>query len=133
MNVRRCRVSEGWHLYTPTHGSRFYANKTDKNGESESEFVSFLAEDDIKRILARVKHPQTSGKIKKWYHNYVKNRNMFDYFGKLLKWYNSTWYDGCPDEKHYLQMLDDAFWSRMPVGCELANSFTNREFLDAEH
>jgi len=45
------------------HGSQFFANKTDKNGESESAFSQFLEENGIKHILARVKHPQTNGKI----------------------------------------------------------------------
>jgi transposase InsO family protein len=45
------------------HGSQYFANKTDKNGESESAFGQFLAKNEIKHILARVKHPQTNGKI----------------------------------------------------------------------
>ena len=39
------------------HGSQFFVNKTDKNGESESAFGQFLANNEIKHILARVKHP----------------------------------------------------------------------------
>jgi len=49
------------------HGPQFFANKTDKNGDSVSAFSSFLAENGIKHILAMVKHPQTNGKIEKWY------------------------------------------------------------------
>ena len=45
------------------HGSQFFANKTDKNGESESSFGEFLAKNEIKHILARVMHPQTNGNM----------------------------------------------------------------------
>ena len=34
------------------HGTQFFANKTDKNGESESAFDQFLVENNIKHILA---------------------------------------------------------------------------------
>jgi putative transposase len=107
------------------HGSQFFANKTDKDGESESEFSSFLIENGIKHILARVKHPQTNGKIEKWYHTYEKNRKLFDDFDKFVDWYNSTRYHESLDEKHYLQTPEDAFWARMPDGCKL-NQFLLR-------
>lgn len=102
------------------HGSQFFANKTDKNGDSESAFGQFLAENKIKHILARVKHPQTNGKIEKWYHTYEKSRKLFDDFDKFLNWYNSIRYHESLDEKHYLQTPEDAFWSRLPDGCKLS-------------
>lgn len=101
------------------HGSQFFANKTDKNGESESSFGEFLAKNEIKHILARVKHPQTNGKIEKWYHTYEKSRKLFDDFDKFLNWYNSVRYHESLDEKHYLQTPEDAFWARLPIGCKL--------------
>ena len=66
------------------HGSQFFANKSDKNGDSECAFGQFLAENRIKHILARVKHPQTNGKIEKWFHTYEKSRKLFDDFDKFL-------------------------------------------------
>ena len=45
-------------------------------------FSAFLAKNEIKHILARVKHPQTNGKIEKWYHTYEKSRKSFDDFNK---------------------------------------------------
>jgi transposase InsO family protein len=112
------------------HGSQFFANKTDKEGDSESAFDAFLAKNDIKHILAGVKHPQTNGKIEKWYHTYEKSRKLFDDFDKFLDRYNSIRYHESLDEKHYLQTPEDAFWSRMPDECKL-NQFllrTERDF-----
>ena len=107
------------------HGTQFFANKMDKNGESECAFDTFLAKNEIKHILARVKHPQTNGKIEKWYHTYEKSRKLFNNFDKFLNWYNSTRYHESLDEKHYLQTPEDAFWSRLPDECKL-NLFLSR-------
>ncbi|VVB63390.1 Integrase core domain protein [uncultured archaeon] len=107
------------------HGSQFYANKTDKNGKSESSFSSFLMENGINHILARVQHPETNGKIEKWFHDYEKNRKSFEDFDKFMYWYNSIRYHESLDEKHYLQTPEDAFWRRMPDECKL-NQFLIR-------
>jgi len=101
------------------HGTQFFANKKDKNGDADSTFGEFLEQNQIKHILGRIKHPQTNGKIEKWYDTYEKNRNLFDDFDKFLNWYNSIRYHESLDEKHYLQTPKDAFWSRLPVGCKL--------------
>ena len=90
-----------------------------KNGDSESAFEKFLEENNIKHIMARIKHPQTNGKIEKWYHTYEKSRKLFDDFDKFVNWYNSIRYHESLDEKHYLQTPEDAFWARLPEGCKL--------------
>jgi putative transposase len=107
------------------HGTQFFANKEDKNGESESAFGAFLAENEVKHILARVKHPQTNGKIEKWYHTYEKSRKLFDDFDKFLNWYNSIRYHESLDDGQDLQTPEDAFWRRLPDECKL-NLFISR-------
>ncbi|CAD6493694.1 MAG: hypothetical protein FFODKBPE_00551 [Candidatus Argoarchaeum ethanivorans] len=47
-------------------------------------FEAFLKEHDIKHIKARVKHPQTNGKVEKWYDLYEKQRSEFLSFGLWL-------------------------------------------------
>ncbi len=91
------------------HGSQFFANKSDRNGELECAFGLFLAENKIKHILARVKHPQTDGKIEKWFHTYEKSRKLFDDFDKFLNWYGSIMHHESLEEKHYLQTPEGAF------------------------
>lgn len=71
-------------------GSQFYANKKDKNDESESQFEAFLKENGIKHIKARVNHPQTNGKVEKWYELYKKLRSKFNTFADFVKWYNTV-------------------------------------------
>lgn len=110
-------------------GSQFYANKKDKNDLSESSFESFLYEHEIKHIKARIKHPQTNGKVEKWYDLYEKLRSRFDSFADFVKWYNTIRFHESLDSKHYIQTPEDAFWSRLPTGCKL-NVFLNR--MEAE-
>jgi len=108
-------------------GSQYYANKKDKNGESEIKFEVFLKEHDIKHIKARVKHPQTNGKVEKWYDLYEKQRSKFDSFADFAKWYNIVRYHESLITKHYLQTPEDAFWSRLPDGSKLNVFFKRME------
>jgi putative transposase len=101
------------------HGSQFCANKKDSSGNSESSFEAFLKESGIKHIMARVKHPQTNGKVEKWYDLYEKQRNKFESFDIFVNWYNTVRYHESLDTKHYLQTPDDAFLSRLPQACKL--------------
>lgn len=107
------------------HGSQFYANKKDKNGRSNSKFLTFLTENKIKHIKARVKHPQTNGKIEKWYDTYEKHRIKFENFDKFVNWYNSVQYHESLDSDHYLLTPNEAFWMRLPDECKL-NMFMRR-------
>jgi putative transposase len=96
-----------------------------KNGEEESSFSEFLNDNGIKHIKARVKHPQTNGKIEKWFDTYEKNRFRFQDFSTFVNWYNTVRYHSSLDTKHYLQTPEIAFWARLPEGCKL-NMFLNR-------
>ena len=83
------------------HGSQFYANKKDKKGYSKSKFTEFLESKKIEHVLAGVKHPQSNGKIERWF-GLVENK-FDDWFGynitKFVRWYNevkphmSLWFD----------------------------------------
>lgn len=101
------------------HGSQFFANKKDSKGNSESSFEAFLKESGIRHIVARIKHPQTNGKVEKWYDLYEKQRDKFESFDVFVNWYNSVRYHESLDTKHYLQTPDDAFLARLPQACKL--------------
>ncbi|VUT28143.1 MAG: hypothetical protein SYNGOMJ08_00705 [Candidatus Syntrophoarchaeum sp. GoM_oil] len=42
----------------------------------------------IKQILCRYNHPQSNGKIEKWFDLYKNHRNSFDGLDKMIEWYN---------------------------------------------
>ena len=63
----------------------------------------------IKHIKARVKHPQTNGKLEKWNDTYELNRFRFDNFDNFVNWYNTVRFHEALDTKWYLQTPDNAF------------------------
>ena len=55
------------------HGAQFIHNLGGK-----SKFQTFLKEQGIKQILCRIKHPQSNGKVEKWFQIYKNHRHAFD-------------------------------------------------------
>ncbi len=70
------------------HGTQFYAVNRDEDGNADHAFEDFCAEYGIYHILARVKHPQTNGKMERWFQTYQKNRERFTSFQQFADWYN---------------------------------------------
>jgi putative transposase len=65
------------------HGAQFVCMQSEK-----SQFKEFLAKQEIKQILCRIKHPQSNGKIEKWFDTYDRHRLAFKTKEKFLRWYN---------------------------------------------
>ena len=65
------------------HGAQFMNNM---NGYSE--FQEFLKLNGIKHIKCKIKHPQSNGKIEKWFGCYDKHRKAFKTSEEFVKWYN---------------------------------------------
>lgn len=67
------------------HGSQFIDNKG-----GDSRFVEFLERHGIQQILCRIKHPQTNGKVEKWFDTYEHHRDAFKTKEDFLFWYNEV-------------------------------------------
>ena len=67
------------------HGSQFM-----NNVEGYSEFQEFLKLNKIKHIKCKIKHPQSNGKIEKWFGCYDKHRKAFRTKEEFLHWYNEV-------------------------------------------
>ena len=67
------------------HGSQFMNNM-----DGYSEFQEFLKLKGIKHIKCRIKHPQSNGKVEKWFGCYDKHRNAFKTKEEFLHWYNEV-------------------------------------------
>ncbi|MBU0980133.1 MAG: DDE-type integrase/transposase/recombinase [Nanoarchaeota archaeon] len=67
------------------HGSQFVSNL-----DGDSRFQAFLAKNNIKPILCRVKHPQSNGKVEKWFDLYERHRDAFNSVEDFLHWYNEV-------------------------------------------
>ncbi|MHB8565627.1 MAG: hypothetical protein ACYC7D_04850 [Nitrososphaerales archaeon] len=61
------------------HGSTFYAVESERREKGMTEFEKCLLKHKIRFILGRVNHPQTNGKIEKF----------FDIFEKKVKYFPS--------------------------------------------
>jgi len=71
-------------------GSCFYANKLSKHGDAKSEFQETLEELGIKHIVARAHHPQTNGKIERWFGTYKREFNeRFKNIDEYIDFYNN--------------------------------------------
>ncbi len=66
------------------HGSQFTSNIIDGN----SRFKEFLNAKGIKQILCRIKHPQSNGKVEKWFETYDNHRFAFTTIEEFIRWYN---------------------------------------------
>ena len=42
----------------------------------------------IKQILCRIKHPQSNGKVERWFEAYERHRDAFQTKEEFLHWYN---------------------------------------------
>ena len=48
-------------------GTQFYASEGERKEKGVSQFEEYLAEKEIKHIICRVNHPQTNGKLERFY------------------------------------------------------------------
>ncbi len=93
------------------HGSEFGAHRRDENGKWEGEFKQHIVSLGIKPILARVKHPQTNGKLEKWFDAYQRFWKFFATFEEFVDWYNNRPHGSLNFEE--LETPEQAFWRKL--------------------
>jgi putative transposase len=67
------------------HGAQFISNM-----DGNSRFKAYLKSRDIKQILCKIKHPQSNGKVERWFETYDRHRSAFDTKESFLQWYNEV-------------------------------------------
>jgi putative transposase len=93
------------------HGNQF-VSVWDRD-HSRHLFKDFLEENNINHIIARVKHPQTNGKIERWFGLLEQKLNHFGSIDDFVRWYNTI-------KPHMSLNLDEcetpeqAFWRKLP-------------------
>jgi putative transposase len=65
------------------HGAQFISNIG-----GDSKFKEFLDFNEIKQILCRIKHPQSNGKVEKFFSLYKAKRSQFQTKEEFIIWYN---------------------------------------------
>lgn len=74
------------------HGSGFVAHRIHDDGSWNGDFKAHLEKYGIKPILARVKHPQTNGKLERFFGEYKKHRSTFSSSDEFVSWYDDRPY-----------------------------------------
>ena len=69
-------------------GSQFYANEGERKEKGISQFEAYLGENRIKHVLARVNHPQTNGKLERFYGVYEQKKHQFKSINEYVQWHN---------------------------------------------
>lgn len=70
-------------------GTQFYAAGGEGKAKGVSYFEEFLAARGIRHAVARVNHPQTNGKIERFYQTVGEKLPQFKDLDELVEWYNA--------------------------------------------
>lgn len=69
-------------------GTQFYASAKDKKAQGECKFQTVLRELGIEHILSGVSHPQTNGKIERFYGTLEEKLKYFKSIEEFMNFYN---------------------------------------------
>ena len=69
-------------------GTQFYVNETEEREKGATVFEKYLVENGIRQILSRVNHPQTNGKVERFFGTVKAKMREFETVGDLIEWYN---------------------------------------------
>lgn len=69
-------------------GIQFYAVEADERLKGLTAFERYLIENEIRQILARINHPQTNGKIERFFRTVEERLDRFKSIDELIRWYN---------------------------------------------
>jgi putative transposase len=71
-------------------GTQFYATESEYKEKGITEFEEYLVNNDIRHILARVSHPQTNGKLERFYGEVERKLHLFKSVDELIDWWNNV-------------------------------------------
>ena len=97
------------------HGTQFYADKRDKQGNAVHVFEGFLKAEGVKQILCGVNHPQTNGKVEKWFDVYERHRDRYGSVGELLDWFNDRLHGSL--NLRFAESPSQVFIRKLPQEC----------------
>jgi putative transposase len=70
-------------------GIQFYANESEERAKGSTVFERYLVENEIRQVLSRVSHPQTNGKVERFFGTVKRKLPRFGSVDDLIRWYNT--------------------------------------------
>jgi len=95
------------------HGSEFGAHRVHEDGTWNGGFKQHLEEYGIRPILGSVAHPQTNGKLERFFREYKRHRADFHSIDEFVNWYNNRPHGSLEFDR--LETPDMAFIRKMPL------------------
>ncbi|MGC8912145.1 MAG: DDE-type integrase/transposase/recombinase [Thermoprotei archaeon] len=95
------------------HGTTFYTVESEKREKGLTEFESYLLKNKIRFIVGRVRHPQSNGKIEKFFDIFEKKIRYFSSIDEFFYWYNCVRPHGAFDLSK-IETPIKMFYARMP-------------------
>ncbi|MHB8566433.1 MAG: integrase core domain-containing protein [Nitrososphaerales archaeon] len=92
------------------HGTTFYSMESERREKGMTEFEKCLLKHKIRFIVSRVRHPQTNGKIEKFFDIFENKIKWFSSIEEFMKWYNEV----RPHEALDLKTPVEASYAKMP-------------------
>ena len=90
-------------------GPQFFANTGEAPSSARTQFGRYLAERGIRHVVSRVNHPQTNGKLERFWREYDRHRWRYGTLEEFLEWHN--------DQIH--ETPREAWQRKMPVEVQL--------------
>ena len=92
-------------------GPQFYAVDAKGKKKGLGEFEKYLQACGVNHILARTKHPQTNGKIERFFLTVMNQVNYHSSVDGLVEWYNTA----RPHMSLGMTTPDEAFWAKLSM------------------
>ena len=77
-------------LVISDHGGTFYAVEAEDREKGLTEFERYLLRARVRFIVGRVNHPQSNGKIEKFFDVFEKKVKFFSSIDEFMRWYNEV-------------------------------------------
>jgi putative transposase len=94
-------------------GIQFYAQDAGERLRGLTSFEKYLIEHDIRHVLSRVNHPQTNGKVERFFGTVKAKMKWFNSVDELMEWYNEVKLHMSLDFEH-AERPHEAFIRKMP-------------------
>lgn len=128
------RRAAGWGLEireaNTDRGSQFFANKGEVPSSANTQFGQYLALWGIRHVVSRVNHPQTNGKLERFWREYDRHRWRYATLEEFIEWHNDQVHESLWVEIH--ETPREAWQRKMPIETQLGQFLRRVEEARAE-